>query len=221
MKQIYITSAAAAGSWNVLQEGTATPSTIVPNGTGGNVAMLTGLQKPHPLFGPSVSTCAGYATFSLSNVIDYAELAALADQYRIMKVVWTVKYNAVSDGGTGLASSSVGFNPTMYYVMDYDDNAITSNDAVFSFDKVRSRQLIPGKPLKIVMNPRPLAAVVTGAAATNAYTNQRSWLNTTFVDVAHFALKFVIADMPLPASAQAQSCITIEPVFHIALKNFN
>lgn len=224
MNPIYLTSASTAGQWNVLQHGTPTPNGSVPVGSvGGVVAMLGATAVAHPLYGSAVSTCAGYATFSLGNVINFGELTALADQYRIMKVVWTVKYSAMSDGGAGLAANNVGFNPSIYWVQDHDDNAISSVSQVLEFSNVRSRQLVPGKPVKIVMNPRPLAAVVTGAApsVSNVYTSQRSWLNTSFTDVAHYCLKFVIQDMPLPAAASAQSCITIEPVFHIALKNFN
>jgi hypothetical protein len=194
---VQLLNTATGGSWGVYNLGTNFAVGTNANDFGG------GFQ-----FGVS-------ASFSLKDVIDFADFTDLFDRYKILKVVLKIMYQ------TNIGSGSTSILPVMNYSFDCDDADIpTSQNDVSRKGYAKTKILNANRPFSWVCRPRISKQVYDGN--TPAYSSERPcWLDCTNTDVPHFAFKAWLRNCPagnVDNNSQF-SQITIQPVYYLALKD--
>lgn len=136
----------------------------------------------------------GYASV-LTDTPGYAELTALFDQYKLVKVelslipLWNTTITAVGAGNGDLG----GF---VHSVTDYDDNlapaASTAGiQALMQYRSYRAQTLVSREPLKWSLSPK-VASAVFGSGVFGSYASQSNmWIDAASTTVEHYGLKFI------------------------------
>lgn len=153
--------------------------------------------------------------FKLSNVLQYGDLVALYDRYKIsgIKVRIIPLSNVASVNGQGLI-------PTMVYNVDYDDSLTPTSDTDVRV-KAGAREVRLDKPRTIYIKPK-IADAILGASAGTAYSVPKNapYINMSYADVPHFGLKMYFRDVNLMASGSSiNTCFRFETTYYIACKD--
>lgn len=128
--------------------------------------------------------------FTVGSLPSVSEFQNLFDRYRIMKAVVTFKLTSNPDN----IDTSVAFYPTLWYYVDYDDLDTVGLTFIREVQGVKRRVLQPNREVKIVLRPKPLAAVYNNVLTTG-YSIPRGkspWIDLANVDVPHYGLKTCI-----------------------------
>jgi len=147
-----------------------------------------------------------------NNTLNFAELTALYDQYRINYVV--DKYWLRIDPSAQTAASAS--YPRMYICRDLDDSAVPG-----SLNELRERNnckikvMNPNKPIKIAWRPNVLDSVYRTSVADGAATPRwGQWIDVAYPDLAHFGYKFAIDDL-----TNTNYKVDVETVIYFSCKN--
>lgn len=166
--------------------------------------------------------------FSLQDVINSGDFTTLFDQYRIEKVQLIFRISSLATTGAPSSTASAFnisplTNPTLYWFIDHDDaNSISPSDMRERMG-VRSRQLVPGRPVIITLrNPRVDVATFNsgGVAIPNGVGNGRAWFDTATSTVPAYGIKFMLQNFDLRSTSGTQPTwqITMEKKYTVALK---
>lgn len=169
--------------------------------------------------------------FSIESLPAGAEFTSLFDEYRINKVVVKITptgtiVDGSAPGVTGVNYSS--FNPMLHWVIDHDDITMptigTANendiDNLRHFNSYKTRRLITGKPISIVIKPRP-----------TTYTNQSefsglnlnmkkmgAWIDAVNVNVKHYGLKMIFSGIQPVGGVNYVLPFDIQTTYYMSFK---
>lgn len=156
--------------------------------------------------------------FSLNQLVQYSELAAIADRYCIKGVAIKAKYNANTVDATA-GTTYLGNVPVLKWIQDNDDASPLSVSSLQQKMGLKSIIMANGKFAKTYVRPHAQAYLTGGAAAGGNVLMRRTWINSSQVDIPHYGLKGYIEGMNLQATSQLDSLIQFEFVFYIGLKD--
>lgn len=194
---------------------------IISDPPAGTPMFNLGAPTVHPVFTNLYSV--PFATsFSLDQIDGYNELTALGDLYRINKVWIRAKWNTSAIGGADSGSGYATAMPTLYWIEDYDDANVQSVPSIRQKMGLHNKALSSTRYVQLAVRPKPaVSAFNTSTSTTSAYVVPKgsSWVNSTYPSVAHYGLKGYIDNMDLLTVNSVTSCLTLEVLFSVSLKN--
>lgn len=134
----------------------------------------------------------GASSFSLINLPDQTDFTSLYDQYKILKVKWTLlpKGNSM-DIGNGVTVGQMG---RVFTVLDYDDSSAPSSfNQMCQYQNMRKTSTAASHTRTIV--PKYLREVSTGLGTT-ANEPATGWIDCTNNSVLHRGIKIGIQAPP-------------------------
>lgn len=138
-------------------------------------------------------------TYQLAYLQNYAELAALYDNFKITKVVHYVNWSpfAYSAGMNDNDKSPELVAPLLMYYRDHDDDSTFTLSDMKQIGSVKQFRIRPGKQYKIAVNPSILTeAFRTGVTA--AYMPKFGQkIDMATPDVKHYGLKIGVSKAPI------------------------
>ncbi len=171
-----------------------------------------------PILNPnSGAITTGGSFFSFNQIPGYTDLAAVYDQYRILKVV--IHHTSISQGIVQASTGANGVNipPTFLICTDYDDSV-----APGTLDVLREYATCQNKPVNrnfsYTIYPRSSTMVYEGVAATGYSPKYGQWLSTTDPGIPHYGVKWGINTNALTGAADAFG-FTREVEIHFECKN--
>lgn len=154
-------------------------------------------------------------SFRLNQLGSFVKFCALYDEYKINSIQVKLTYLNTEASITGVA-----LLPTLNYVMDSDNAAapITLQD-VQGKAGARTLRVSPNRNvLNLNIKPYTLTSVATPSASFPAKVERAGWINTTNVDVVHYAGKLWFQNMYLPVSSSTNTAIQFEYKFNVSFK---
>lgn len=143
----------------------------------------------------------GSLSFKLDNFSGYAELAALFDKYKIMKInVKWLSYFNVNDV-TNVAASGAFMIPMLLYPDFDDDTAPASAQEVMEHSNLIVHRV--GESFEHVLNPPHVLRMVYQSAIATSYESVPSsqiWLSTANAAIPHYGFKYWFGDTGLAAN---------------------
>lgn len=185
------------------------PSTNVSSsGIGLSIANLTR---------PTQNTAQFVGTYisAFNNVYQAGQLKTLFDRYKIhgVKLKFIPQWTDVQQGGSEVS-------PVMKIVSDYDDPNI--NDLPNTVSSIWARQgkiFQLNKPFSVYIRPKLLQAFNNGLVGTPAYGTQKAtYLNMSYPNVPHYAMKFAIKDWYTPNTTGVNIKLKVEPTYYVSLR---
>lgn len=159
--------------------------------------------------------------FAMSESINYGELIALYDQYKVTGVKMTFQLMNNPDAtytspNTG-ASQINNFYPKLWYVRDYDDVATDSISDLKQRNNVKCKILRPNQTVSVFLKPA-LKCPVYLDGVTNAYAAEwNKWIDCTNPTVPYYGVKYAVDSLGL--SVAAAWSIRIEYKYYLKFKN--
>lgn len=150
----------------------------------------------------------GAFTFTGGGMTGASDKMAIFDQYKIKAVEVMLAYNTDSPGGNN--SSQSWQYPTVYYCVDTDDAIVPSNLAtLLGRGDTKVAQLVPGKPLKVLVTPKTSVPVydAAGVLSTSYALGTNQWIDCVNPTAAYYGLKFWVRNFPAFATT-AQHGVT-------------
>lgn len=156
--------------------------------------------------------------FRLDQVINYTDITALADKYKIKGAYVRVYYN-----NSNSSSSTQGGMPVVQYVTDHDDKLVPS-----SVNALREKMGVQFKTFKnassyvgIKVIPRPNREVFASGVITGYETPSRPlWLDCANPNIEHFGVKGILSSVYLPANGTAASLFKFDIALVVEAKDF-
>lgn len=152
-------------------------------------------------------------TFSLGNLPNASEFAAIFEQYRISHI--QLKFYLQTTPEAQAAGSA--FIPRLWWYTDHDDaTAPTSLDQMRERTDIKCRSLTPYKP--IVINVKPAVLMegqrVFGSTDEVLVPKWKQWLSTATTTTQHLGLKFAIDNF-----TNTNYQLAVESVYWFQCKN--
>lgn len=194
----------------------ATPGSAEVNYTGTVMKLGTGSSAPTP--GMNGAYDIPFAcSFALSDIINYLDVATLADKYRIKSVYIRVIPNFSNNPLNGLFSY-----PSIQYVTDDDDANVPTVAQLREKMGVKVKTFKPGQYVGIKIKWPKIQTAVQDSAGGIATANMRGgqWLNSSNVNVPHLALKGMISNMDLTATTTSKISFKFDVAYVIEAKEF-
>lgn len=145
--------------------------------------------------------------FALDKVINYTELTALYDQYKInfveIYMMWSPDYLHVATAATsGERANLVPPSLKIYHIADYDDANALTKDEFKERAKTQLTLLKPGMVKKITVKPAVLSQMYETLTSTGYAPKWNIKLDTEDPSVPHYSYKFGV-EVPkvLPATS--------------------
>lgn len=152
--------------------------------------------------------------FKLSSVIDYTDMTALFDRYKIVGVKLKIMYQAseATPGGAGVL-------PIFNYAWDYDDSNVPSGLTVVNTKaSARSLVLSANRPVSVFIKCKVPTTINNPANIDSGFAVARPmWINAAYPDCSHFGFKTWVNNFYAPTGANNQ--ITVQPTYYLALKD--
>lgn len=173
-------------------------------------------------FSHSGAASTSYAKlFAMSESINYGELIALYDQYKVVgvKMMFQLINNPDADNAyaTAVTPSSNNYYPKLWYVRDYDDIATDTLADLKQRNNVKCKVLRPNKMISVYLKPA-LKCPVYLDGVTNAYAAEwDKWIDCTNPTVPHYGVKFAMDTQGISPS-QTWS-IRVEYKYYLKFKN--
>lgn len=134
--------------------------------------------------------------FSLSQVPNASEFAALFDHYRLTYVKLYIQLQVDPSAG---ASATASF-PVLYYARDYDDSGAPTNlDDLYQHGNLKRKVLAPNKLVTIGLKPATNELVYNGAVSSYA-PKWRQWIDMANTNVPYYGLKIGVENWQLPSA---------------------
>lgn len=162
--------------------------------------------------------------FQASDVLNFSDFSALFDIYKINKVKIKVTVSNYSQAaGVSLPGNGMLSTPSIVWYYDPDDYSLPgSPDHVRERMGIKSRQLVPGRPVTITLSPRADQVVLAGGGyAGSAVPSKPTWLDTVQNNVIHNGFKGFLKEMDLRSvSGQVpQYQVTFETKYYLSFKH--
>jgi hypothetical protein len=136
----------------------------------------------------------GFAmTFRFDQILNYAEFAAIADEYKINGVRVKIWYLS-----TGTDVNSTSIMPQLMWSTDYIDGNPESRLNLRERQDAVTRPFSINKPCTMTMVPKSQNVVYSNASAlTNAYAPapKPQWLNMVYSNAEHYGIKGVLMNV--------------------------
>lgn len=194
--------------FSTYQSGAPNPLNVSTSGAGLGIANLAIVGGKSSFTGTYVS--------AFTNTVQFSQLNTLFDRYKIhgVKLTFIPQWSDVDQIGTGII-------PVMKIIHDYDDANIS--DSVNSVNSIWARQgkvvsLRNGRPVSVFLRPKLQQAFNGGSGLTSYGTQKASYLNMTYPNTPHYALKFAVRDWYTPSSATANVRMKVEVVYYVTLR---
>ena len=160
-------------------------------------------------------------SYSISVMPNVAELSALFDNYRIVKVVLRIVHRSTSLSSIETNNNNlVGF-PIIYYVSDLDDaTAPTTASEILEYNKHKMFMFTPDKRvLKITVRPRFSNEVFrTGVSTAYAIGAKNTWLDMAYTNIEHYGLKWFI-DIPQGGGTTVNASFDVHSTYYVECKD--
>jgi len=158
--------------------------------------------------------------FRLSDIVGYADITNLCDDYKINNVKVTIYYNSNVAGVDSPASI-----PSIFYVNDNDSSEVTTVSTFRQRMGIRYKQFTANKP-RISMKVAPkVAPIIYDGLTTNGYSIPltTTWLNTAFPTVPHYSLRGYFSNVYCPSILdKTQSTLfTFDITYSVTGKDFD
>ncbi len=150
--------------------------------------------------GNSGAITTGGSFFSFNQIPGYTDLAAVYDQYRILKVV--IHHTSLASGIVQMGTPGNGVNlpPTFLICTDYDDSV-----APGTLDELREyttcKNVPVNKNFSYTILPKSSTMVYEGVAATGYSPKYGQWLSTSDPGIPHYGVKWGINTNALTGGA--------------------
>lgn len=162
------------------------------------------------------ATNAGALSFSLSGVLNNAEMRAMWDQYRLNCVVVRFTYHQQAS-----QSGQITFpTPILHYAIDHTDSsgAAVSPADLKEYSTYRQVQLKNAMTIKIKIFPR-WQGVAYKTVASVGYRPNRGWLATDDYTVPHYGLKYAVDASQCGGSGELQvGNMTVDAKYYLQFK---
>jgi len=136
----------------------------------------------------------GSMAFSLQDLDQVTQFAAICDQYRIDRVVAQIRTRN-NTANFNSASAANGTPPSIYLVIDRDDStAPTTYAQLRQYDNVQEASVYDN--IEIDLEPS-ITPAVYASGAFSGYGVQRTgvWLDVNNVSIPHYGVKFGITEL--------------------------
>lgn len=131
-------------------------------------------------------------TFQLSDVINVSDFVNLFDQFKITKVVLTLRWSprASTYTSTNNLSATGIYNPVLYYYTDHDDDdPVATHEDMLEVQRHKSIRIVPQRPIHITVKPA-VQSMAYQTAITTAYGPKWNMkLNMDDNTAPHYGLK--------------------------------
>lgn len=145
----------------------------------------------------------GGLTFSLSDVVGYAEFEALYDRYMLTGVA--VKFRIINNpdatgslNNNGAATSTVmhwnttNWFPRLFYCPDYDDATAETLSALRERSKTKMKVLRPNSYIKMFIKPACTVQTYYTSVGAGYAPKWKQWIDMGQSGVPHYGMKWVL-----------------------------
>lgn len=151
-------------------------------------------------------------TFQLSDVINVSDFTNLFDQFRIDKVVLTLRWSPRASTYTStnnMAATGI-YNPVLYYVTDHDDDsAIATQTDMLEIQKHVCRRVLPNRKITITVKPAVQSMCYQTIASTSYGPKWGMKLNMDDITTPLYGLKMGVSKL-----GEDLGAITIDVKYH-------
>lgn len=134
--------------------------------------------------------------FAMSETINYGELVALYDQYKIMGVKMTFQLINNPDANTAPNSStlasSTNYYPKLWYVRDYDDIGADTIVDLKQRNNVKCVTMLPNRIVSCYLRPATKGYTYLDGVTPGYSADWGKWIDCTNPTVPHYGVKFAI-----------------------------
>lgn len=191
-----------------------------PAASGAVVTIGAAYQTP-PFAGSTYYNIPFSIDTALSDVINFTELTALADKY---KINW-VKIKVFATSNTASAGSTAQL-PSMLWVVEEDDTAVPASSTA-GLNTIREKMGCnirqfkqDGSPLTLFYKPKVSREVYNaGGAAVGAEVTGSKFFDCAYPDIPHFGIKGFLQDVNLAATPAAYTQFKFDVTMSVTLKD--
>lgn len=145
--------------------------------------------------GASLQSAPCSMAFQMDDVPNVSEFQNLFDYYKLNRVLVTIKMIPNPDAqnfGQVVATNNATWYPTLWYVVDHDDNNTVTLAQIKEFERVKHRVLKPNSEIKIMVRPTNLIQCYRTLATTGYQIDfKKQYLDMANLDIPHYGLKMV------------------------------
>lgn len=200
------------------------PEMYIRNSAVAGVAQIADPTGTCILLGAPIADGGGAGTFSIpfsltfrmSQLINSTDITNLCDAYKLKYVNIGLTYQS-----TQASVGSLGIMPNVTWVQDHDDNTVPpSVDSLR--EKMGSKMKTFGfnKTVRIGVQPR-VADTVFNNGVTSAYAVSKPlWINSTYPNTEHYAIKGILGNVNLASSATTSSYFKFDVTTTVYGKDF-
>jgi len=160
-------------------------------------------------------------SWSLTDVLSYAEFTAMFDQYKIVAVDFKIQMITAPEAGnitnSTAATNSVNWYPKFWYIRDYDGGGSDTLSQIKERVGVKFFVMRPNKEYNIRVKPKVLLQTYKTLTSTG-YSPKSCWIDCVDNNVPHYGLNCVIDCLGLDPTDATGFRFRIEPKFHLAFK---
>lgn len=138
--------------------------------------------------------------FRLDQLMNSSDITNLADKYRINSVKVKVHANGLTTNYTGLSAAG---QPWIEYIADHDDATVPSISQIREKMGVKTKYF-SGVKAAVSMGVRPRVAdtvFANGVSSGYAVNRFSQYINSTYPNVEHYAIKGVLHNVQLSGTA--------------------
>jgi hypothetical protein len=157
--------------------------------------------------------------FRLSDIVGFADIVNLCDDYKINNVKVTIYYNSNVAGVDTPASI-----PSIFYITDTDSSEVPTISAFRQRMGSRFKQFTANKPrISMKLSPR-VAPLIYSSEGVEGYSIPvtPTWMNTAYPSVPHYSLKGYLSNVYLPSTDDKTqvSLFTFDITYNVTGKDF-
>lgn len=127
-------------------------------------------------------------------MVNYSEFSNLFDQYKLTKVVVTLRLVNNPDASAAInltSATNANWYPNIWSIVDYDDSADENIDQLKERIGVRNQVLLPNKYLRFVVRPKLLVQTYRTVSSTG-YAPKSMFVDMAGTNIPHYGLKTVV-----------------------------
>lgn len=155
-------------------------------------------------------------TFRLDQVINSTDITNLCDAYKLKYVRVGVTYQS-----TQASVGSLGIMPNITWIQDHDDAGVPASiNALREKMGAKFRTFGFNKIVHIGIQPR-VADTTFNNGVTSAYAvAKQMWMNTTYAGAEHYAIKGILSNVNLAATASTLTAFKFDITTTVYGKDF-
>lgn len=155
--------------------------------------------------------------FRLDQLINYTDVTNIADQYKLSYIAIRMTYQS-----TQSTVASLTVMPNLQWIQDHDDGNVPA-----SINELREKMGVKFKTFgfnkicKIGVKPRVQDTVAgAGGVVQNSVVNNRPlWINTTYPNTEHYAIKGILSNVNLATTANVLTAFKFDVTAYVSAKD--